>query len=184
MNSVMAGPATPVFTPAQLRLVSAALEAAEGKVAHFYGIAPREWSLRFRYDVGTVGDEPELGFDPRSMAQLLRPRPCSRGRRPRFRIALRDAAILATGRRLGLRRTLLGVLTHELVHVVRFSQNPALFDARGQARYEEERRVLELTGRILSPAGDHRLRALLRRMAPLSPVLPDSGGRPRPAESR
>jgi hypothetical protein len=46
---------------------------------------------------------------------------------------------------------LLYVITHELVHVVRFSQFLALFEACGKEQAEEEARVHQLTQEILAP---------------------------------
>ena len=157
-----------LFTPRHLRIVAISLEEAEGRVSSFYGIAPREWHLRFPYELATLEGRREPGFEPGALARVLRERPGEGGRRSRFRIVLHDSEILRTGRRHGLRRTLLWVLTHELIHVVRFAQRPARYRARGTARIEEEARVLELSRKVLAPAGDERLEALLERMALLS----------------
>ena len=43
------------------------------------------------------------------------------------------------------------ILTHELVHIVRFSQFEALFETSVQERREEEDRVHRLTWKILAP---------------------------------
>jgi hypothetical protein len=43
------------------------------------------------------------------------------------------------------------VVTHELVHVIRFSQFLALFEASEAEKAREERRVHRLTQQILQP---------------------------------
>lgn len=166
------------FSARQIRVVCATLEGAEARVSAFYGIAPREWKVRFPYELATLAEHGGPGFERGSLAQVLRLQPASPGRRTRFRIVLRDTEILRTGRRHGLRRTLLWVLVHELIHVVRFTLEPPRFDSRGEGRHREEARVLELTRRILAPEDDPRLASLLRRMEAISAAA--AGGPPPP----
>lgn len=158
----------PFFTPGQFRIIGSALDEAEERIVAFYRIAPREWSRRFPYDLATLSDYPTLAFEG-ALAQIIRTQSTGAGGKVRFRIVLRDPSILETGRRHGLRRTLLWVLTHELIHVVRFGEVSERFEARGEERQQEESRVRELTRQVLAPAADHRMEALLRRVEAVPP---------------
>ena len=71
-----------------------------------------------------------------------------------YRVCLQDHNILRTLKarpQISLFPLLLYVITHELVHVVRFSQFLALFEACGKEQAEEEARVHQLTQEILAP---------------------------------
>jgi hypothetical protein len=70
-----------------------------------------------------------------------------------YRVCLQDHNILKAhrGRDLALFPLLLYIVTHELVHIVRFSQFLALFEASEPQRLAEEQRVHRLTHRILEP---------------------------------
>ena len=71
-----------------------------------------------------------------------------------YRVCLQDHNILKTlknGHDLRLFPLLLYIVTHELVHIVRFSQFLALFETPEEHKHEEERRVHRLTQNILAP---------------------------------
>lgn len=73
-------------------------------------------------------------------------------KRDLYRINLQDhniLAALAEGPGLGFSPFLLYILTHELVHVIRFCRHEAPFYLDPRPRQEEERRVHELTRRML-----------------------------------
>ena len=152
------------FGPDDLRQVQQALALAEELTGRFYCIPGREWP-RYPYDVRTRADGP--GPDPPAFADVIRvvtePR---RGNGPfypeRFRIRLRDDTILAAvhDREDGveLAPLLLYVLTHELVHVIRFGGEFAPFEAPLEQRLREEDKVHAITSRILEPVTDDGLR--------------------------
>src|SRR5262249_14203456 len=68
-----------------------------------------------------------------------------------YRICLQDNRILATHAQRGLKLSelLVYVLTHELVHVVRFGQRLQRLDLAAEERPMEERSVEIITSRIL-----------------------------------
>lgn len=144
-----------------------ALGSAEALTGRFYCIPGREWA-RFPYDVRTLAAG--TGPDERAFADVVRLRATGRCRPQafpeRFRIRLRDDAILRAVHDRpdgpGLYPLLLYVLTHELVHVVRFGEGRARFDAPHEERVAEERRVHEITRRVLHPARDAALDPVLR----------------------
>ncbi|NMB73717.1 MAG: nucleoid-associated protein [Myxococcales bacterium] len=73
-------------------------------------------------------------------------------KRDLYRINLQDHNILAAlteGPRIDFSPFLLYILTHELVHVIRFCRHEVPFYLDPRPRQEEERRVHELTRRIL-----------------------------------
>jgi hypothetical protein len=70
-----------------------------------------------------------------------------------YRVCLQDHNILKTLQHVDylMFPLLLYIVTHELVHIVRFSQFLALFEAPEEHKQEEERRVHQLTQKILAP---------------------------------
>jgi hypothetical protein len=74
-----------------------------------------------------------------------------------YRICLQDHRILEAARQLntGLQPLLTYVLTHELVHVVRFGQQLQSLDMPYQMRHIEERNVDRTTRIILDKSGYH-----------------------------
>ena len=154
-----------LFNRSELQQVQDALQLAEEQTSSFYCIAGREWP-RYPYDVRTGKDG--SGPEGNAFAEVVRLVADDLGRegsyfRERFRIWLNDEAILeAVNHRedgILLPQLLLYILTHELVHVVRFGAEYARFDAPMEERLEEERRVHGITRLILEPvAGDDLLR--------------------------
>jgi hypothetical protein len=71
-----------------------------------------------------------------------------------YRVCLQDHNILKTLKycaNLSLFPLLVYIVTHELVHIVRFSQFLVLFETPEEQKDEEERRVHRLTQNILAP---------------------------------
>ncbi len=182
------GPPRPArdVTPVRLtvppwdRVLDTALETAERLVADWYGIRPREWSSRFRYDLASSTDHPELAFPGDALAQLVRLEDPEGNAPGRWRIVLRDDALHRLGERHGLAALLAWTLLHELVHLVRFATGLAAFDgADADARAAEERHVDTVVHRIVAAADDPGLAAVDRVLA-----RPDGGLRDaRPAGS-
>lgn len=156
------------FDPSERRQVHRAAARAEDLTSGFYCIPGREWT-RFPYDIATLAEGP--GPEARVFADVVRAVPSPRVQsgwvRDLYRIRLRDDEILAAVGGLpevGLFPLLLYVLTHELVHVVRFESGLAEFDAPDPGtREREEARVHAITRKILKPADS----AALRRVAEL-----------------
>ncbi len=182
------GPPRPARAVTPVRLTSppwdqvldAALETAERLVADWYGIRPREWSSRFRYDLASCADHPELAFPGNALAQLVRLEDPSGNTPGRWRIVLRDDALHRLGARHGLPPLLAWTLLHELVHLVRFATGLAAFEGTDpEARAAEERHVETVVGRIVAAAGDPELAAVDRAL-----TRPDGPpGDPRPEGS-
>jgi hypothetical protein len=159
-----------------LRTLSEALDVAEDVTGNFYKLSSDQWS-RHPYDVKTLGslNQEEIvrdafavlhrgtmvGDDVRDVAQ-----------RDYYFICLQDDRILAAVRRdkkVSLLPLLVYLFTHELVHIVRFSNFIRRFDALGKTRDEEEavvhatthdilRRVpLPKLGYVLEAYRDHRI---------------------------
>ncbi len=125
-----------------------ALETAEHSVGAYYAIRPREWATRFRYDIASSAEHPELAFSPSALAQIVRLENTSQST-SRYRIVLREAEVCALGELFGLQIVLTAALAHELVHLVRFGQGLASFDASDAERLEEERRVTRVSEEAL-----------------------------------
>ena len=163
------------FSKAERYQLRDAERRAADLVSRFYVVAPREWR-RMPYEVRTVEElEPEE-IDDGSFAQVR----CYAVRRTvggrivdeheLYRICVHDHEILrhasdADG--VEMPALLLYVLTHELVHVVRFGQRMQRLDLPTALRPVEEASVDRTARRILRATGDRGVtRALERLPAP------------------
>jgi hypothetical protein len=152
------------FNSVQLKIVSGARERAASLVSDYYRVAPREW-LQMPYEVRTLRSLDSSEVTDAALAQTV----CYAFRRQAgsvvvkegdlFRICLQDHRILGAVRdlQLGLRSLLTYVLTHELVHVVRFGQRLQSIDLPQELRSCEERKVERTTRTILAKAGDSNI---------------------------
>ena len=148
------------FNPSQLRIVSGARERAASFVSDYYRVAPREW-LQMPYEVRTLRSLNSSEVTDSALAQTV----CYAFKRQAgpvvveegdlFRICLQDHRILGAVRnlQLGLEALLTYVLTHELVHVVRFGQGLQSIDLPLELRSREEDKVDRTTRTILAKAG-------------------------------
>ena len=134
------------------------------------------------YDVHTarelIADGIEPPPQPSQLAELRRcdltreERSARDRRRTHYRVCLWDPHILAVcdqGAAAGA--LLLYVLTHELVHVVRFAKQLALFDATAATRALEEQAVHQATEKILGRAREPGLTELLGHLPTLGRCL-------------
>jgi hypothetical protein len=152
---------------ARLNRVSRQAEELTGDYFQLISFGPR----RYLYDVATSPQLSPAEVSPGAFAQLCRyvatsPSPGDRGRPGRYyRICLQDDNILAALRRAEVRFSLdtllCYIMTHELIHIVRFErfQHPFLTDPEG--REAEEQRVHTLTYDILSSIEEPGMAALL-----------------------
>ncbi len=157
-----------LFNPRQLRIVSSASERAAGFVSDYYRVAPREW-LQMRYEVRTLRSLDSSEVTDSALAQTV----CYAFKRQAgsvvleegdlFRICLQDHRILDAARdsELGLASLLTYVLTHELVHVVRFGQRLQRVDLPLELRSGEEEKVERTTRKILVNGGYRDLDRIL-----------------------
>lgn len=158
-----------LFDPSERLEVSRAAARAEELTRDFYRIPGRE-RPRFPYDIATLADDPG---PPRpvfaDVVRVVLPSALDTGRDRRqiYRIRLRDDQLLAaTDARddVGLFPLLLYVVTHELVHVVRFESGLAVFDDTDpRTRTREEVRVHAITQKVLAPVHDDALHIVVKQ---------------------
>jgi len=161
------------FNLEQLSLLHQCLRRGEALVARAFRI-PALPSHQYPYELVTLADLSTVERAAHAFAHLVvyeRQRPA--GPEPLYRICVQDDVLL---RRLGdggpgwPAALLIYVLTHELVHVVRFQRAEGALDAEGESREREEDRVHQLTLALLAEAGEpevQRLNALYG-----NPVIP------------
>lgn len=151
------------FNPYELKMVRKAERRAADMVSDYYCVAPREWQ-RMPYEVKTLRALASSEVAERALAQTL----CYSFRREAgplvlqgdiYRICLQDNRILDVARRTEtkLEPLLIYILTHELVHVVRFGQQLQRVDLPDELRANEEQRVEQTTQSILAALGDSQI---------------------------
>jgi len=158
------------FNPDQISIVNNSVAMAEELVSNFYKMSESQW-LHRRYDVKTLIDlaADEIVYGP--FAQVIR----YEGQRKEsalgtsaydfYKICLQDHAILSTmGQSPGLQLSpfSLYIVTHELVHIVRFSKFIQSFDASPEEMLTEETHVHEITREILESVRVSGLADVLR----------------------
>lgn len=164
-----AAPQREKFTSRQVAVVNRAAGMAEELVSNHYKMSASEW-LRPKYDVKTLaGLAPHEVVDG-PFAQIIRyrgqPHDAILGSSTYdfYKICLQDHTILATLRvnpSLSLLPFTVYVISHELIHIVRFSRFLQGFDATPAERLEEEKRVHAVTNEILSSRKIEGLHAVL-----------------------
>jgi hypothetical protein len=146
------------FNSEQLSIVTHAVGMAEELVSNHFKMSDSQW-LRPKYDVRTLAElePPEIIDGP--FAQIIRykgqPREKYLGSSTYdfYKICLQDHAILAALQEnfdLPMLPFILYIITHELIHIVRFSKFLQGFDASPDERLAEENRVHARTREILS----------------------------------
>jgi predicted Zn-dependent protease with MMP-like domain len=152
------------FNPSQLRTVRQARARAAALVSEYYCVAPREWQ-QMPYEVKTLRALDHSEVTDAALAQTV----CYNFKRAAgslvleegdlYRICLQDHRILDAMRhtQLKLGSLLTYVITHELVHVVRFGQRLQRIDLPVELRDDEERKVEKTTRTILARASDANL---------------------------
>jgi hypothetical protein len=170
-----------LFTPSDLSTIERASVLAEAMTGEYFNLAPDEWK-RNPYGIFTR-KEVERPLEEESVfAQIVRLRPdkarsTRRDRGEAFGIILQDPNILQAL----LRSTLhdlwtlaLFILTHELIHIVRFRSYSVDFHASEAEREREERLVYAITRDIL--AGVANTNDVLRLyQSRVDGIQPDSG---------
>jgi len=155
------------FSSEQVRAINAAIEMAEELVSNHYKMSANQW-LRPKYDIRTLADLTQDEVITGPFAQVIR----YKGQRENsllgsstydfYKICLQDHTILSVIDQSGdieLFPLLLYIVTHELIHIVRFSKFLQNFDASPEDKMKEESRVHQLThdilGRIQFPDLSH-----------------------------
>ena len=145
------------FNRIQINTVNSSVAMAEELVSNFYKMSASQW-LRPMYDIKTLADlnPEEIVCGP--FAQIIR----YRGQQKNtflgsslydfYKICLQDHSILSALKRfpdIKLFAFTLYIITHELIHIVRFSRFLQNFDASPDEKMAEERRVHKSTNKIL-----------------------------------
>ena len=147
------------FGPEQLKIVNNAVAMAEELVSNYYKMSASQW-LGPRYDVKTLAELSPEEIIEGPFAQIIR----YKGRRKNtslgsatydfYKICLQDHTIQSTLKGspgIALFPFSLYIITHELIHIVRFSKFLQRFEASAQERMAEEKRVHQRTHEILKP---------------------------------
>lgn len=158
-----------LFNPEQIDTVNNAAALAEELVSNHYKMSDSEW-LRRKYDVKTLVDLSPLETVFGPFAQIIR----YVGKRKDthlgsstydfYKICLQDHAILsalAQSTQLNLFPFILYIVTHELIHIVRFSKFLQSFEATPKEKIMEEARVHHATHEILSKIQVHGIADIL-----------------------
>jgi hypothetical protein len=147
------------FLQDQKELLKEAAVIAEEVTSDFFKLSVSHWR-RARYDILTLEALRAEEISPHALALVAKYNGCHHDRLLQsavfdfYRVCLQDHNILKTLKQcteLSLFPLLLYIVTHELVHIVRFSQFLALFETPEEGKQEEERRVHRLTQKILAP---------------------------------
>ena len=147
------------FNRKQIAVINNAVTMAEELVSNYYKLSVTQW-LRQKYDVKTVADLAPKEFINGPFAQIVRytgqRRDTALGSATYdfYKICLQDHAILAALKEfdaLHIFPFTLYIITHELIHIVRFSKFLQNFNASAAERINEEIRVHQKTNTILKP---------------------------------
>ena len=145
------------FSTHQLNVVNNTVSMAEELVSNHYKMSASQW-LRPKYDVKTLVDLAPEEIVQGPFAQIVRyegqlqDTALGSGVFDYYKICLQDHAIhtvLEDSPYMKLFPFCLYIITHELIHIVRFSKFLQSFDASPQEKLNEERRVHENTHQIL-----------------------------------
>jgi hypothetical protein len=145
------------FSTHQIKIVNQTVSLAEELVSNHYKMSASQW-LRPKYDVKTLVDlaPEEIVYGP--FAQIVRyeghlkDTALGSGAFDYYKICLQDHAIhtvLKDSPAMNLFPFCLYIITHELIHIVRFSKFLQNFDASPPEKLTEEKRVHENTHQIL-----------------------------------
>ena len=147
------------FNADQLQIVNHSVAMAEELVSNTYKMSASQW-LRNRYDVKTLIDLSEEEMVQGPFAHLIRyvgyrdNATLSSSAYDFYKICLQDHSIVKTLKKfphLKLFPFLLYIVTHELIHIVRFSRFLQIFEAPPTEKIAEEIRVHAKTHEILNP---------------------------------
>ncbi|MEA3385994.1 MAG: hypothetical protein U9Q89_06035 [Thermodesulfobacteriota bacterium] len=165
---------TRYFHPDHVKVLDEAISISEDVISDYFSISSGHW-IRNPYEVRTLRDVRPWEYPGEAFAHLVRygksitQKQSGRDSRKFYRICLHDHNILhqtSGGKSERLFPFLIYVITHEFVHIMRFSRyfcHPELND-----RNEEEQKVHLATQDILTPVKVRGLDAVLDRFLPHS----------------
>jgi hypothetical protein len=154
--------------------VGEALEIAETLAQDYFQVDLGDF-VRFPYDLQTLANLRGLEKTRRALAQVCKYEYHKRHTRLRrggsefYRICLQDDQILNTVRTESLsllKPLVLYVVTHELIHVIRFSLDPKRFYLNPKEKKVEEKDVHRETYELLRSFKDPQVELLLERYRP------------------
>jgi len=146
------------FKKRDFDIISEALYIAEDLTANFYKFSTSEWKKRHIYDLRTLIGLKKYQISNNAFALIFKDTIKDVNFIPQrlryaYLICLQDHVILKTllkDKNIYLLPFLVYVLTHELVHIVRFSNYLARFNASQEEREKEEEIVNAITFDILN----------------------------------
>ena len=145
------------FDSKQIKIVNNSTAMAEDLVSNYYKMSANQW-LRPVYDVKTLADLSPDEIVQGPFAQIIRyegkRRDMSLGSSTYdfYKICIQDHSILSTlnqNAEIRLFPFTLYIVTHELIHIVRFMKFLQIFTANPEEKLAEEARVHETTHKIL-----------------------------------
>lgn len=157
------------FNQDEIGLLRQAIVIAEEVASDHYQISTTQWK-RYRYDIQTLQDLKDNEITDRAFAQIRRYArlPDQRLSASRhgdfFKICLQDHVIRNATRRDSQIRLLplaIYIVTHELIHVIRFARFIQRFDTIPSEREIEEQRVHQLTHQLLQHQRVEHLQVVL-----------------------
>jgi hypothetical protein len=136
-------------------------------------------SYRYPYEVVTLSDLEGPERVPLALAHLvIYERAGRRGSEQLYRICLQDDRILQRMQAMGrpedehqFAALITYILTHELVHVVRFQRDEHSFLAQEPERQQEEETVHQITCRLLQQSGDSASANIFATNPPIDSLL-------------
>ena len=146
------------FNTDQIDIINNCVAMAEELVSNFYKMSASQWSAACAYDVKTLVDlsPEEIVHGP--FAQVIR----YKGWRKKsslgsstydfYKICIQDQAILSALKEwpdIKLFPFVLYIVTHELIHILRFTKFQRYFEASPEEMMAEEAHVHEITHGIL-----------------------------------
>lgn len=146
------------FGQDDIAIVNSAAAMAEELVSNHYKMSASQW-LKRRYDIRTLVDLDPGEIIDGPFAQIIRyeghhqNRSLGSSAYDFYKICLQDHTILAALSQFGqlqLFPFILYIVTHELIHIVRFTKFLQQFDAAPEDRLAEEKRVHATTHQVLA----------------------------------
>lgn len=146
------------FSQDEIQVVNQAVTMSEELVSNHFKMSPNEW-LRPRYDVKTLVELNTEEIVEEPFAQIIRYQGKPKGATLEsesydfYKICIQDHNVLRAidlNPQLTLMAFSVYIVSHELIHIVRFSKFLQNFDANTNEKMAEEKRVHTLTHDILS----------------------------------
>lgn len=168
----------PHFSSEHRRVIAEAVEMAEDLTGNYYKISVSQWR-RMRYDIKTLVDLHPEEITDKAFAQVIKysrtaeQMPRLDRRYDYYLICLQDHNILDAVEReegLDLLPLALYIVTHELVHVVRFFKFVSMFETPSDERTKEESVVHSITYDILKSRKWPKMDYVLDSYTPLRAI--------------